>query len=52
MEPRVALVFGDWLAGQAKHLQGHRSYLGFVLLTWHPAWEQLHLGLRTVYPQG
>lgn len=32
-----------------KDKQGHKSYLSFSLLTWHPRQEQFHLGPRNLF---
>lgn len=39
------------VSGQAEHLQGHDTYLNFILLTWHHGQEQLHLGPRKLFPK-
>ena len=42
----------DWIycvSGQVEHLQGHKSYLRFDLLTLHPGQEQIHLRLRNSF---
>ena len=43
----------DWIyhvSGQAEHLQGHKYYLSFGLLTWYPGQEWCYLGPRNLFP--
>ena len=56
IEPRVGLVFGDWLTGYATFLikqtvTGTQSYLTFNLLTWHSGQEHLHLRSGKLFQQ-